>query len=39
MGCIYQIQKLQKSSKSKFEEKGWFLHTKNQSNKFLKIEA
>ena len=35
-GCTYQIQKLHKSSKSKIEEKGWFFHTKNQSNKVLK---
>ena len=35
-GCTYQIQKLHKSSKSKIEEKGWFLHTENQSNKILK---
>ena len=34
--CTYQIQKLHKSSKSKIEEKGWFLHTANQSNKVLK---
>ena len=30
-----QDQKLQKSSKSKIE-KGWFLHTENQSSKVLK---
>ena len=28
-GVTYQIQKLHKSSKSKIEEKGWFLHTEN----------
>ena len=31
-----QERTLQKSSKSKIEEKGWFLHTENQSNKVLK---
>ena len=35
-GVTYQIQKLHKSSKSKIEEKGWFLYTENQSNKVLK---
>ena len=35
-GCTYQIQKLHKSSKSKIEEKCWFLRTENQSNKVLK---
>ena len=35
-GCTYQIQKLHKSSKSKIEEKGWFLHIENQSNMVLK---
>jgi len=32
-GGKYQIQKLHKSSISKIEEKGWFLHTENQYNK------
>ena len=29
----HQKQTLQKSCKSKIEEKEWFLHTENQSNK------
>ena len=35
-GGTNQKRTLQKSRKFKIEEKGWFLHTENQSNKFLK---
>ena len=36
MGYTNQINKLHKSSKSRVEDKDWFLHTDNQSNKVLK---
>ena len=35
-GWTNQKRTLQKSSKFKIEEKGWFLHTENQSNKVWK---
>ena len=35
-GGTNQKRTLQKSRKSKIEEKGWFLHTENQPNKVLK---
>ena len=35
-GRTNQKRTLQKSRKSKIEEKWWFLHTKNQSSKVLK---